>query len=466
VHAFTNDVLADHDAVALAALIRGRHISAAEAAAAAIARAGRVNEVLNAIALPTFEAARVAARTPRGGVFAGVPTFIKDNTHLAGLPTRYGSRAVGARPASTTDAFAAQFLDQGFTVLGKSSMPAFGFNATTEFAGEPPTRNPWNPGYSSGGSSGGAAAMVAAGVVPVAHGNDGGGSIRTPASCCGLVGLKPTRGRFVASASARVTPIKTIADGILSRSVRDQAAFVAGMERTWRNPKLPPVGLVEGPGTKPLRIGLVLDSMTDTPTCAQTRSVVDETARLLEGMGHRIEPMQLPVPVSFKDDFALYWGFMAFMLGLVGRFAVSPDFDATRLDPFHRGLVDYFRKRAAATPRMLYRLRRTAAQYAAGIAGCDAVLSPVVAHEVPELGHLSPEVPFETLFPRLIRFSAFTPLNNATGSPAISLPMGASANGLPIGVQLAAAHGGERTLLELAFALEAAKPFRKIAAPA
>lgn len=462
VHAFADDVLADHDATGLAELIRRREVSAVEAAEAAIARAGKVNGVLNAIELPTFEAALREARMPAPGVFSGVPTFVKDNADVEGLPTRHGSRAVNPRPSKKHGAFTAQFLAQGFTVLGKSSLPEFGFNASTEFAGEHPTRNPWNPEYSSGASSGGSAALVAAGVVPVAHANDGGGSIRIPASCCGLVGMKPTRGRFIDSEQARSLPVNIIGEGIVSRSVRDQATFFAGMERTWRNRRLPPVGLVEGPGKKRLRIGLIVDSITGTPSCDDTRAVVDMTARLLERLGHRVDPMPLPVPASFIEDFTTYWGFLSFLISHVGRYTLSPDFDRNRLDPFSRGLADYYRKRALRTVPVLYRLRRSARQYAENIRGYDAVLSPVLAHAVPKLGHLSPEVPFDVLFDRLIRYAAFTPLNNASGSPAISLPMGACSNGLPLGVQLAAANGAERTLLELAFELEQARPWRRI----
>lgn len=462
IHAFCDDVLADHDAVAVATLIRNREISPAEAAQAAIDRAGRVNAVINAIELPTFETALKASPASGQGVFAGVPTFIKDNTDLEGLPTRHGSRAVNPGVAKKHGAFAEQFLAQGFNVLGKSSLPEFGFNASTEFAGEHPTRNPWHTDYSSGASSGGSAALVAAGVVPIAHANDGGGSIRIPAACCGLIGLKPTRGRFIDSEQARSLPVNVIGEGVVTRSVRDTAHFFAGMERVYRNPKLPAVGKVEGAGKKRLRIGLITDSITGTPTCAETRAVLENTVQRLEGLGHRVEAMPLPVPKSFIDDFTLYWGFLAFMLGMTGRLTLSRDFDAKALDGFSKGLAAYFKKRALYAPRMLYRLRKSERQYAQGIRGYDAVLSPVLAHAVPKLGHLSPEVPFDTLFERLIRYAAFTPLNNASGSPAISLPMGACGNGLPIGMQFSAAHGAERTLLEIAFELEGGKPWRRI----
>lgn len=462
-HAFSDDVLAHHDATGLAALVRSGQLSALELTQAAIGRAQRVDAVLKGIAFPAFDAALVQARTPPStGVFCGVPTFVKDNTDVKGMPTMQGSRAIRPVAAARHGAFATQFLAQGFTVLGKSALPEFGFNASTEFVDAPPTRNPWNPDFSCGASSGGAAVLVAAGVVPVAHANDGGGSIRIPAACCGLVGLKPTRGRFIDSEQARSLPVNIVGEGIVSRSVRDQATFVAGMEQTWRNPSLPAVGLVEGPGRRRLRIGLLLDSITGTPSCDETRTVVEHTARILEQSGHAVEPMPMPVPLSFLDDFSTYWGMLSFMLERFGRSLLGPDFDAARMDAFSHGLAAYYRKRWLRTPGMLWRLKRSARQYAQAIAPYDAILTPVLAHTVPRLGHLSPHVPFDTLFARLLRYVAFTPLNNATGTPAISLPMGSCANGLPIGVQLQATHGAERTLLELAFELEAAQPFRRI----
>jgi amidase len=462
VHAFTNDILGDLDATALAALIRSGEVSATEVAAAAIARARRLQPLINAIELESYEAAlRAAEQAPGSGVFAGVPTFVKDNTDLEGLPTRQGSAAIPARPAAGHGAFAKQFLSQGFTVLGKSSLPEFGFNASTEFAGRAPTRNPWHTDYSSGASSGGSAALVAAGVVPIAHANDGGGSIRIPAAACGLVGLKPTRGRHVDAESVRSLPINIVSEGVVTRSVRDTAQFMAGLEQYWRNPKLKPVGLVEGPGTRRLRIGLVLESVTG-PSDADTRATVLATARLLEGMGHTVEEMPLPIGPRFAEDFSIYWGMLSFLVSTFGTRVIHPDFDASRLDNLSRGLAALYRKNVLKTPFVLYRLKKMWAEYARVFADYDVVLSPVLAHTTPALGHLSPEQDFEALFERLTRYVSFTPLNNAAGSPAISLPMGATAQGLPIAIHLSANHGDERTLLELAFALEQAQPFRRI----
>ncbi|MBX3421311.1 MAG: amidase [Pirellulaceae bacterium] len=461
IHAFCDDVLGDHDAVGLAELVRRGDVSSLELAEAAIARAQRVDEQLNAIQVPIFDKAREQARRPSQGTFAGVPSFIKDNTNVAGLPTRHGSRAVPPTPAHKDGAFTKQYLAQGFILLGKTRLPEFGFNCSTEFQHERPTCNPWHKDYSCGGSSGGSAAMVASGVVPIAHANDGGGSIRIPAACCGLVGLKTTRERFVMHELAKSLPVNVFCDGVVTRSVRDTAHFVAGAELYWRNLKLPAVGLVKGPGKKRLKIGLVYDSLTGQP-CPQTRATMERTVALLEGMGHRTTEMHKPVKSSFVDDFVDYWAFLAFMTGKIGKRQFGGEFDPAQFDDFTRGLANRFRKRLWRLPLMLLRLKRTWSQYVQAIQEFDAVLTPVLGHVTPQLGYLGPNVPFEELIGRLMKYAAYTPLNNTNGSPAISLPMGMSREGLPIGIQLAAAHGAERTLLELAYELEQVQPWPRV----
>ncbi|MFP5430570.1 MAG: amidase [Gammaproteobacteria bacterium] len=462
VHAFSDDALGDLDATGIAERIRAGDVSAQEVTAAAIARAHRVEEQLNAIELATFEQALQSATRPSTGVFAGVPTFIKDNTDLIGLPTNHGSRAVNAHPARRHNAFARQYLSQGFIPLGKSSLPEFGFNASTEYMHAEPTRNPWHTDYSSGASSGGSAALVAAGVVPIAHANDGGGSIRIPAAACGLVGLKPTRGRLVDAEAARSLPVNIVSEGVVTRSVRDTARFYAGAEQFYRNRKLPPIGLVQGPGNRRLHIGLVHDSITGHATDADTRATVAATARLLESMGHHVEEMPLPVKPSFASDFSIYWGMLSFLVGTFGKKIMSPDFDAQKMDNLSKGLADLYKRNILKTPMVLYRLKKTWDEYARVFEHYDLVLSPVLAHTTPPLGWLSPAQDFDVLFDRLMKYVSFTPLNNASGSPAISLPMGATELGLPIAVQFSAAHGDERTLLEIAYALEEAQPWRRI----
>jgi amidase len=464
VHAFGDDALGDLDSVGVAAAIAGGVISAREAAEAAIARAERVNPVLNAIQHPDFERGLAAAERPATGVFGGVPTFVKDNTDVAGLPSDQGSLAVRSRPAAASAPFIEQFLSAGFTVLGKSTMPEFGFNASTEYATLPPTRNPWHTGYSAGASSGGAAALVASGVVPIAHANDGGGSIRIPAAACGLVGLKPTRGRVVAAAQAGQLPVDNISNGVVTRTVRDTAHFLAATQTYRPAAALRPLGLVEGPADRRLRIGLILDSVTGRPTDEDTRKAVLATSDLLAALGHDVVEVELPVDKAFMEDFKHYWGLLAFSTQHFGRKVMGPGFDKSQTDPLTRGLARRFARQAWRTPMAIRGLKRSEQRYRAAFDEVDLVLSPTLGYATPELGYLSPNVEFPVMFERLVQYAAFTPLNNASGGPAVSLPLGRSSADRPIGVHLSADHGDEQTLLEIAYELEAAQPFAQIQA--
>jgi amidase len=255
--------------------------------------------------------------------------------------------------------------------------------------------------------------------------------------------------------------VNIIGEGIVSRTVRDTAHFFADAERTRRRRPLPPVGLVEGPGSRRLRIGLVLDSVRPVPTDTETRAAVLATAERLEKSGHEIVEMAPPIGEEFADDFTLLWALLAFTVSGLGPRLVR-DFDPDKLDGLTRGLAESYRRRRGETVGALRRLRASAATYAQASAAYDAVLCPTLAHTTPELGYLSPNQPFEQLLTRLMDYVAFTPLNNASGSPAISLPLGVTANGLPIGVQFMGRHGDERTLLEVAFELEADQPFRRL----
>ncbi|HLV76742.1 MAG TPA: amidase [Marinobacter sp.] len=463
-HCFRDDALGTSDATELAERIRRGDVSAEEVIRAAIQRARMAQPVLHGIVHDDYDRAlEQAARLPDPSApFAGVPIFIKDNLDVAGLPTRHGSAAVPGHIARHSSAVVRQILAQGYINLGKSSLPEFGFNATTEPVGTSPTRNPWNPLYSSGASSGGSAVLVAAGVVPVAHANDGGGSIRIPAACCGLVGLKPTRGREMANEAARALPVNILSDGVVTRTVRDTAGFMAHAERYYHNRKLPETGYVEGPSGRQLRIGLVLDSINGYPTDAVTRRTVEQTARLLEKLGHIIEPMPVPANNTFAHDFALYWAMLAYGIKARGRKLIHPDFNKAKTDGLTNGLETMFRRNFWRLPAVIWRLKRASQDYTRQMANYDAVLTPVLGQTTPPLGHLSPEIPFDLLFERLNQYVNFTPLANVNGAPAIALPMSLTDDNLPVSVQLMARHGDERTLLELAYALEAEQPWPRI----
>ncbi len=464
VHAFTDDALGDLDAVGIADAIAAREISAAEAVEAALARIDAVNPQLNAIAFDDRERARkraVDSDFPAGS-FVGVPSIIKNNTDFAGLPTCHGSAAVAPNPASANEAFTNQFLATGVNLVGASNMPAFGLTATTEYVDREPTRNPWDTDFSAGGSSGGSAALVAAGALPIAHANDGGGSIRIPAAACGLVGLKPSRGRTAPAKQTEDAPIDLVCNGIVSRSVRDTARFLDDSQGFRPGPGLPPVGLVEGPGEKRLRIALITEPITGQLLDRDTQRSVADVAELVESLGHRTEMVPLPVDRVYIRQFIDYWSLLAFALDRTGKRLHDKGFDRKQLDSFTRGLSRNALRHFYRMPSSIRGLRRTTAAFRSLHEQFDVFLSPTLAHLPPEIGYLDPGIDFGEAMDRLTRYVAFTPANNTSGTPAISLPLGQSKSGLPVGIQFSADLGDERTLLELAFELEAARPFARI----
>ena len=464
INAFTDDALGTADATGIAERIASGEISAQEAVEAAIARVESVNGELNAVAAWDQERARRRASAGRvRGAFAGVPTATKDNIHVAGMPATMGSRAVPSQPGDVDGAFTRQFLDTGVIPVCSTTMPEFGWTATTERVGGDVTRNPWDTAYSSGGSSGGSAALVASGALPIAHGNDGGGSIRIPAAACGLVGLKPSRGRLRLDEGNATMPVKVVVDGVLTRSVRDTARFFEAAERTYRNPKLQPIGRVDDGPARPLRVGVTVDSPLAPPSDADTRAAVERTSDLLESLGHTVVEYSPPIPKFFKTDFEDYWALLAWAVATNRGGMFGPGFNRDALDPLTLGLAKRFRRRAHRAPLFVARLAASGRVQERSFGDVDLVLTPVLAHTVPQIGHLGADQPFEDHFARLVAYAAFTPLANATGAPAISLPLGRTWDGRPLGVMLSARRGEERRLLEIAFDLEEASPFATLA---
>jgi amidase len=461
VHAFGDDALGDLDAVGLVDAIQSGRVGRAEVVEAAIARTEAVNAAVNGLAYRAFDRARAeASAAPKGGFLSGVPTFVKDNVDVAGLPTMRGSDAWTPRPADADSDFARLYLATGMTPLGKTQMSEFGFSASAEHPRIGPVRNPWNTDHTAGASSSGSAAFVAAGAVPIAHANDGGGSIRIPASCNGLVGLKPSRGRLPLDKEVSRMPIRLVANGVVTRSVRDTAAFYREAERIWRAPKLPPIGDVTRPGKQRLRIAVITRSLL-RESSPEVRELTLKTAGLLEELGHRVDHVEKPpVPSSFAADFLLYWGLLA--LGQIQMSGHEAGFDRSRLDNLTLGLDRLARRNLHRLPLALIRLRGAHRHTARFARTYDAVLTPTLADETPPIGYLDPMADYQQIIDRLQGWVAFTPLQNVTGEPAISLPLAESANGLPVGMMLSAAVGEEVRLLELAYELEEARPWARI----
>lgn len=461
ISAFGDDALGDLDAVGLVEALQAGAVSRAELVDAAIARTEAVNPALNGLAYEAFEQARArAAARPYGGYFNGVPSFLKDNVAVAGMPTMNGTDAWDPHPERTHGDFARRFLATGLAPIGKTQMSEFGFSASAEHPRIGPVRNPWNTEHTAGASSSGSAAFVAAGVVPIAHANDGGGSIRIPASCNGLVGLKPSRGRLPLDKKLRQMPLRIVANGVVTRTVRDTAAIYREIERVYRDPRLPAIGNITGPGTQRLRIAVCTQSISREAS-PEVRELTLKNAALLEELGHRVTVIDNPVPSHFMNDFLLYWAFLAFALVRSGR-TLGPNFNRGRLDNLTLGLDRHASRNLHRLPRAIARLARIRQLTERVTQDHDVVLTPTLADVTPRIGHLDPTLDYQTIIDRLIEWVAFTPLQNATGEPAISLPLAESASGLPVGMMFAAPVGHEGRLLQLAYELEEARPFKRI----
>jgi amidase len=435
-------------------------VSALEIVDAAIARAEALDPKLNFLVTDDFERARQRARGPLGeGAFAGVPYLIKDLDDFVGLPTRLGTRATAGVAAATRQApLIDGMLATGLNPIGKSATPEHGFLPTTEPLAFGPTRNPWDPARSAGGSSGGAASATAAHVVPFAHASDGGGSIRIPASCCGLFGLKTSRDRTLATDPGHF-PMPLSVQLCVSRSVRDSATLLAAVDA--KESGLPPVGLIGGPSARRLRIGLVLDSVSGQSPDPEVASAIESMAALLGDLGHHVEPTAWPEAiVGMSDAFLLTWSQgAANLLAEDGRrLGRAPGIED--VEPFSLAMAAIIASAPdGAVDQAVAYLTSLRGVYDAWLGQFDMILSPVLSLPPPEIGWLAPDLPVETMAERLTRYVGYTTPYNVVGAPAMSVPGAWSAAGLPIGAQFGAPIGGEAALLALAFELEQARPW-------
>lgn len=451
--------LAELDAVETASRIRSGGVSAAEVVEAAIERAERINKKINAIAFKTFDRAREGVGAA-SGPWAGVPTFVKDLDDVIGVPSGFGSRAFPGYKGKEQTPLIDAFLGLGVVSLGKSTTPEFGLTATTEPLSTGITRNPWNTDHSTGGSSGGAAALVASGVVPIAHASDGGGSIRIPASCCGNVGLKMSRGRHKQARAETAGPFTISVHGVQSRTVRDTAAVIAALEVPAEASGLAEVGLVTGPNARRLRICVATEGPYGRPVDPEIVEATRAAAKICEGLGHGVEEIRIPIGPGVEEAFMLYWAKYAWI-------AISRWEEITHLkrnglafEPFTLGLVDHFEAHQGEFDAAVARLLALTPEFNAMLEGYDAYLSPVIASPPAPVGFLGPKLSYQDHLQRVLDYAQFTGIFNIVGAPAISLPLSMSKSGLPIGALFGARVGDEKTLLELAYELEEAAPWR------
>lgn len=466
----THETGGEPDALGLAELVRRRAVSPTELLEAAIARAEALNPRLNFMAQKHYDYARAAiAKGLPEGPFTGVPWLLKDlNTYVAGLLTEQGSRYYKGNRATVTSELVRRHERAGLVVFGKTTVPEFGLSGTTESKATGATHNPWNPDYTTGGSSGGSACAVSAGVIPAAHATDGGGSIRVPASCCGLFGLKPSRGRVP------MGPPRSEGWGGMSThhavtiSVRDSAALLdathgiePGSRYSAPTPERPYLEEVRrDPGR--LRIAFSPVSPTGTPVDPECAEATRAAARLCENHGHHVEEVApaLDYAALGRAVFTIISSSIAADLNArATATGVKPSLDV--LEPmtlaFYQMGLRVSGPDFAAANNDLLAAAYTVAEF---MQRYDVLLSPTLATPPVKLGVLSPSQTDMAVYAKaLTTFGPFSALENQTGQPSMSVPLAMSKAGLPIGVMFSARYGDEATLFRLAGQLEQAAPW-------
>lgn len=446
------------DAMAQGELVRKKDVTPLELVEATIARIEAVNPKLNAVVATDYERARERAKGKLpAGPLSGVPYLLKDIENYAGMKATMGSRLLADNLVQDTAPVPQKAIDAGMIVLGKTNTPEFGLLGTTEGLLLGTCHNPWNLDHSTGGSSGGSAAAVAAGIVPVANASDGGGSIRIPASCCGLFGLKATRGRMDIGPTPLAADIVSVTS--VSRTVRDGAMVFALSEESGAGAPYKADGFVSGPSKKRLKIAFHTTKADGQEPHPDVKASIEATAKLCADLGHEVVPVKNPiVGDELITQFLTVWASSpADIVKMAQEAGLKPE---DVLEPWTTGLADLFNKmpKDALAKALAYfdKMERHVADF---MGGYDVWLTPVLAAPPPKLGQQAPTVNFDTLYQRTVDYVAYTPIHNVAGTPAMSVPLGMSKDGLPIGSQFAAAKGNEAMLLALAYELEAAAPW-------
>lgn len=465
-----DDLLDSLDATDLAALVRSRQITAGELTEAAIARIERLNPAINAVVTPMLDLARaaVAAGLPEGP-FTGVPFLLKDLlAQCEGVPMKAGSRLLEHFVPRRDSEIVSRYRRAGLVILGKTNLPEFGYTPSTESVLHGPCRNPWNTAHGAGGSSGGAAAAVAARMVPMAHAGDGGGSIRIPAACCGVFGMKPTRGRITLAPTFGDVQNGLASEHAITRSVRDSAALLDATEGPAPGdpyvapPKSRPY--LDEAGTNPgrLRIALQTHSPIGSPVHADCIAAAKDAAALCERLGHTVEEAAPDIDGhAVSEAFGVLWaGGAAQTLDTIARMRQRP-IGLDEVEPLTWALYELGKQTSASAYLIaVAAIQRIARRVARFMESYDVWLTPTLARPPVRLGEFAPDPanPIEA-FHRAGEYIPFTPIVNATGQPAMSVPLYWNAEGLPIGVHFIGRFGDEALLFRLAGQLEIAQPW-------
>ncbi|MGK9286936.1 amidase [Sinorhizobium meliloti] len=460
------------DALDFARILYNKELTPLELMECAISRAEEVNPKINALCNLNFEHGRELARSATlKGRFGALPFLLKDSgLAYPELLNSFGSRLFAGLKINFNSTLTHRFLEDGLLPFGRTTVPEFSMAPTTEAVQNGgPTRNPWDRTRSPGGSSGGAGAAVAAGIVPLAHGSDGGGSIRIPASCCGIYGLKPSRGLIPAGPARGEGWGGLATDGVLSRSVRDTAAAldgVAGMEigAPYAAPsKTSPYAFeIDKPFKRPRRIAMWSIGFEDIPVDPECFAALRTAKALLEKMGHEIVDAPLP-PINFSKFVEAQINVMAANVTVTVNGKVRNDPSSGWQEKLEPAILDAYRRGKALSAETyalaIARFHTIGRQLETYIRDYDFILTPTLMQPPAELGVITTDDDFFGFRTKISRYATFLAIINASGQPAASLPLHWSESGLPIGVQLIAPFGGEADLLRMSARLEEAQPW-------
>jgi amidase len=466
----------DYDGMGLAELVRSGEIKASELIEEAITRIERHNGTLNAVVHKGFEIGRHAAKAvdegKQGGGFAGVPFLLKDiGAICTGLTVQFGSRFLAGFVPPFDDELVRRYKAAGTCILGATNAPELGLLPITEPLAYGPCHNPWNPAHSTGGSSGGSAAAVAAGIVPMAHANDGGGSIRIPASCCGLVGMKPTRARISQGPHVGEALGGLVNHHVVSRTVRDSAAMLDATAGPMPgDPQVAPApkgsylaAAAEPPAS--LRIAFRQTDLQGRPIDPEVASAVCATAEALQELGHRVEEAS---PEGLSEEaivrpFLVLWSTGAVtQIDTFARLLGKP-IDWDLFEPATRAFYEDGQRYSAADYVAAWdALQGLGRQFGRFFESHDVLLTPTLASPPAKLGAFDVQrADIDGLNAELTRYVPYTPLLNATGQPAVSLPLQQSSSGLPLGMMFVGRFSAEELLYSLAGQLEEALPWKE-----
>ena len=464
-----DDELLEYDAVGLAELIRDRHVSSREVLQASISRIERLDGTLNAVTTRSFSRAidrldQIGPDTP----FAGVPTLLKDLVDVGGIRRTSGSRLLLSNIPEESVEYVQAMERAGLNFLGMTNTPEFASGALTDNLAFGATRNPWDLERSAGGSSGGSGAAIAAGYVPLAHGTDGGGSNRIPASCCGVLGMKPSRYRQVSGEKGGKHMFLRTHQS-LSRSVRDSATLLAATENPDNRAGYPLVGKVDAPSRRRLRIAFSLENCLGVLPEKTVAAAVEQTAHLCASLGHHVS--EVKNPINGASMFKAFEGIS--LVGMPGLLATVESLTGRKAEEagiLSQAMVDLGRYSESLDANSyddgLAWFRRAESGFADFFQQFDLWLTATLPIETPKIGYVGPNTEFGLAHSRNQELMSYTAVANGFGAPAMSIPLFLSSEtGLPIGSHFIAAPGADRTVYELAYELEAAKPWANLWGP-